>query len=309
MRAASSVLALLVVAAGAPSVAGADPKSAADKTFERGRQLMMKKQYAEACAAFERSQELDPQLGTLFNLADCEAQMGKVATAWKIYRDLVASDSNVDRKRLSAESVAMLEPKLPRVVVAIATRPRKLKVRIDGEDATASVGVATPVDPGPHTVTASAPGYRDWTGSAEPNAGHTETVNIELEALETIAAPPERETEKVDAVAPSAAPGHGRAGKLVVLGGAVITGAGLGVGALAFSKWNTEQDCATCTGADKRSQAHDARVLGDVSTAVVAVGLVAVGAGIYLWHSSSSAAIVAPRIGPEQAGAMIVGRF
>src|SRR5215470_18019771 len=99
VRVASSALLLVAVA----GIAAGDPHDVAEQQFVRGRALMKQHKYAEACAAFEQSQRLDPQLGTLFNLADCEVEIGKVASAWKIYRELEKSDPNPDRRALSAE--------------------------------------------------------------------------------------------------------------------------------------------------------------------------------------------------------------
>ncbi|HEY1549617.1 MAG TPA: tetratricopeptide repeat protein, partial [Kofleriaceae bacterium] len=109
MRAATDVARALLVVIGLARVAFADPGHVADETFERGRALMAKKQYAEACAAFEQSQRLDPQFGTLFNLADCEVQLGKLATAWGRYRELERTDSNQERRALSAQLATQLE--------------------------------------------------------------------------------------------------------------------------------------------------------------------------------------------------------
>jgi hypothetical protein len=53
------------------------------------------------------------------------------------------------------------------------------------------------------------------------------------------------------------------------------------------------------------SLSHDARVLGDVSTALVIAGLAAAGAGVYLWRTSETSAQVVP----AGAGVAVAGRF
>jgi len=50
-------------------VAAADP--AAEKLFRDGRALLQENKLAEACAAFERSDAIEPRIGTVLNLADC----------------------------------------------------------------------------------------------------------------------------------------------------------------------------------------------------------------------------------------------
>src|SRR5688572_11377058 len=91
LRVAAAALALWTIVA-APAPARADNRAVAESEFLRGRQLMSEKKVAEACDAFARSQHLDPQFGTQFNLAQCWEQLGKVASAWAAYRELAQRD-------------------------------------------------------------------------------------------------------------------------------------------------------------------------------------------------------------------------
>ena len=92
MRSATSI-AIITLLAAAPVHAQRkdaptkDPRDIATATalFDRGRELLKQHSYQEACAAFENSQQLDPQFGTLYNLAECSTQLGKLATAWLAY--------------------------------------------------------------------------------------------------------------------------------------------------------------------------------------------------------------------------------
>ena len=69
----------------------ADATTAAEETFNKGRELLKQGKYAAACTEFEQSQKLDPQFGTQYNLAGCYDQIGKLATAWNLYRELAKS--------------------------------------------------------------------------------------------------------------------------------------------------------------------------------------------------------------------------
>ena len=109
----SSTLIGLFLAADAPAQSAA---AAAEQLFRDANTLLAKGQTHEACAKFSESQKLDPQLGTLLNLATCHEKEGKVATAWTEYSELVdqAGKQN-DKKRLAygKKKVAELDGQLP----------------------------------------------------------------------------------------------------------------------------------------------------------------------------------------------------
>ncbi|MEO8554961.1 MAG: hypothetical protein ABI678_33510, partial [Kofleriaceae bacterium] len=89
----------------------------ADDHFKRGRELLKVGKFREACEQFEKSQALDPALGTQFNIAQCDAETGKLATALATYREVVARDTNAARKRAATEAIARLEQRVPHLVV------------------------------------------------------------------------------------------------------------------------------------------------------------------------------------------------
>jgi hypothetical protein len=169
-------LGLATAARAQPSASGA-----ATLSFDKGRALMKEKKYAEACAAFEQSQKLDPQIGTLYNLGACYAQLGKIASAWTAYREVGQRDTNAGRKKEANRRAKELEPKLPKLLLAIAPAPPGLAVAMNGIDVTGLVGTETPVDPAEYKLKATAPGYAAWETTAKIGAeGKTFTIAIEL---------------------------------------------------------------------------------------------------------------------------------
>src|SRR5688500_15209686 len=101
----SRLLPLAVVVALSPSIARAQSSAAqAEQLFKDGKSLMGAKQYAEACDAFAASQELDPQLTTLMNLADCREKNGQLATAWSLFLEVERATRNDSAQKAINES-------------------------------------------------------------------------------------------------------------------------------------------------------------------------------------------------------------
>lgn len=295
--------ALAVCSVCVASIALADTnKDTAERLFNQGRDLLAQKKYAEACAAFEQSQRLDPEFGTEFNLAACDVEIGKLAAAWNLYHELARSDSKPARRQASSDLAEKLDARVPRLVVDMSDKPSGLAVTIDGADSTSLVGVEVRVDLGEHVVVATAPGMREERKTVKTaHEGETRTVTIHLVPTSSVP-PPAKPTPIVET------PSSSRAtyGKVAVIGGSVIAGAGLAIGAYAISTWNDAQSCTTC---DRTSTAHSAVVAGDISTVMVIVGVVPVIAGVYLWKTAGSSATIAPHASSDSAGLSVVGRF
>jgi len=80
----SGVLAALALSAPAHAQSSG---AQAETLFRQGKDLLAKGQIAEACAAFDASQKLDPNIATLLNQAACREKNGQLATAWGLFLD------------------------------------------------------------------------------------------------------------------------------------------------------------------------------------------------------------------------------
>ena len=73
----------------APLIARAEPtaqdRALAETLFRDGRALVQAGKVAEGCTKLADSQQLDPQMGTLLNVALCQEQQGKTASAWAAF--------------------------------------------------------------------------------------------------------------------------------------------------------------------------------------------------------------------------------
>lgn len=147
-------------------VATRSDAAAARQLFDEARTLAKKGQYAEACPKFEQSYRADPGIGTLFNLADCWEHTGRIASAWRTFRDVAdeaARSHQRDREQVALKRAQALMPRLPNVLVRVAASVEGLELLQDGVPlARVDLDKPFPIDPGKHSFEARAPGKRSW---------------------------------------------------------------------------------------------------------------------------------------------------
>ncbi len=160
----------------------------AEALFQRGQRLMTERKFAQACAAFDESQKLDPTISTLLNQAHCREKNGQLATAWSHFlqaeretRD--ASDAATQKlHKVAQERAAKLEPRVSKlkIIVSAKNRINGLEISRNGERVTdATWNVALPVDGGSYAITARAPGVPEWSTTVTiDQAGDLETVKV-----------------------------------------------------------------------------------------------------------------------------------
>jgi len=280
VRIAAALLLSLAVA----GVAAAAP-SAADEAFERGRALMTAGKIAEACAAFEDSLRLDFQLGTLFNLAQCDARRGKLATALAAFRRIAREDTaNATRAARARELADALDKRVPHLRIALAGGTAQ--VTLDG----APVDIAAPlaVDLGTHVVAA---GREQRTITV---AKEGETIDVALALAPPPPAPPPapppttpmpREVPPPGPPPMPPPPHRSRAPALITLAvGAAVAGTGLVVGGFAWARWRDAERLGMTDPMAADREVDHVRTLGNASTVLVAVGAAAIAVGVYLWR-------------------------
>src|SRR4051812_42972052 len=101
----SLCLLLGVTLAGRPCLADESPdKAAAEALYQLGQQLLKAGDFANACPKLEASNSLDPGVGTLLLLGDCQEKLGKLASSWATFREaasLATSRNDADRARVA----------------------------------------------------------------------------------------------------------------------------------------------------------------------------------------------------------------
>lgn len=154
---------------------------AAEKLFQDGKAFMKEGKLAEACDAFRRSSELEPRVGTLLNLANCEEKRGHFAVAWSTFIEAraLAKRQNDERADEADKRAAALAPKLSYLTIKVAERPPALVVKRNSADVPAAeLDHEVPVDPGSYAVEASAPGHAAFKRSIDIALGAHAVVEI-----------------------------------------------------------------------------------------------------------------------------------
>jgi hypothetical protein len=144
-----------------PYVEAPVDRARADTLFREGRQLAEDGKLAQACNKFGESLGFDPTPGTLMNLADCEEQLGRLASAWTHWRQLLrALPQTGDPRRDHAQRrLDDVESRLPSLAIRGAPgMPSGARVLLDDFPiGDRSVGRSLLVGPGDHVVTVEAP--------------------------------------------------------------------------------------------------------------------------------------------------------
>ncbi|HEY8079383.1 MAG TPA: hypothetical protein VIF62_34870 [Labilithrix sp.] len=292
------IFSLTAMLAAAPSVAFAQAPSAdalaAEAAFRDGKALVAAGKTSEACAKFAESERLDPQLGTLLYLATCHAQEGKSATAWAEYlqaADQASRAHDATREKIARDRADKLAPSVPRLTIQIDASNPAVDLSLDGQPVHASAGVPIPVDPGKHTIAASAASRKPWSQSIDVAAGG---ARVAVPALEIV-------SEKVDEPPPPPPPPkpeepkHPSTTKWIGWGAVALGVVGIGVGSAfgvkSLSNKSASDDACNagaCTAAGLASY-DDARSAARVADVAIGVGIVAVVVGVVLILVSPSA--------------------
>jgi len=307
---------LLLAAAPAAAESSAEDKAAAQALFDQGSALMAKGDFEAACPKLEASLQRFDGIGTRGKLAQCYEKVGKIASAWAMYRevDALASKSGDSRRATVARDAAKaLEPRVPHLTINVpdASRVDQMTVRRDGAVLDSGAwGAPIAVDPGQHHLEVSAPGYEAWSKDVDIAESANESIDIPaLTALPPEATPPTTSTSSEGGVTAEVKPESTPYAPIAMVAmgvGVVSLGVGTYFGLRASSKWNGAFDDGHCNsstnqcdaaGQDQTDQARSAATLSNV---FIGAGVVLAAGGAALWF-------LAPKEkGPEKAGLAVV---
>jgi len=341
-----AVLACCLIAAATP--AHAQPaKAQAEVLYNDGRTLMTAGKTAEACAAFEQSQKLDPAVTTLIAHATCREKLGQLATAWGLFLDAerqtrsASNDTTAQLHQIALDRAAKLEPRVSKLTISVPDKSKidRLEILRDTERIPAVMwNRALPVDGGTYTITARTPGASEWS-TRVTLAAEADTKAVDIPDLRNLKkdldeppkapavtgplttpapAPPPTGAEQ-PSIPPKTPDSPGRRSSVLP----IAVGAGAVVllgGALGFSLWgNSTYDDAKAELMDqaRRDSLYDSANLKRYTAeglAVAGVGCAGVAVWLYLRQRSSRAETTSARAGhlmiaPTASGIGLVGQF
>lgn len=322
---ASGSLAVALVVTPADAQPAAPNDKAADAAFQEGRTLMGQGKLAEACAKLAESDRLAASGRAVLNLADCFERRAMVASAYAKFLEAAVravEAGRADAEHHARERAARLEPRLPRLTLAVPkeTDSADLDVRLDGRSLPRSAwGSAEAVDPGAHTLEATAAGGRTWSSTFTAQEGKAQRIELRWPEAAKSDAPPAAPPAPTLAVS-TPRPTGSDASSVKPL---AITALGLGaigvvVGSYAGLQVLNAKSVVNdhCTNHQCDQEGYDAASRGStfqyVAPIAFAVGLGGIAAGSYLLLRPSpktASVAVTPTTNGRSAGVFARGSF
>lgn len=303
----SSCVSLIVLFASSTALAQS-PSVQAEALFNHGKKLMKEAKYAEACAAFDASEELEPLISTELNQADCREQNRQLATAWEWF--LKAAENSRQRadapgKQMHALAVKRAERLASRVSTLTITSTEhvdgiQVHIRIEGRESQLIEPRRwnlLPIDGGRVEITATAPGREPQISS----------IDVPIEGGATRFVVPVLTTGKPDVVVtvptkpvepkplspaeppPRSAPPRHRSKLWPIVASSVALGLE-GVAAFAFrqAKDKYEEAIGQPNNVTQDRQWNDANKLRYLAEGAAIAGLATAGVAVWLWVRTPS---------------------
>ncbi|HET8734420.1 MAG TPA: PEGA domain-containing protein, partial [Anaeromyxobacteraceae bacterium] len=166
-----------------PAAPPADPGAEARAAYRRGADLYRAGKYREAIAAFEEADRLKPSPALQFNIGQAREKMGEAAAALAAFARYLRLEPSAPNREAVLRSVKVLEGRLATTglqMLHVTTDPPGADVSVDGA-AAGPAPLDAPFLPGPHAVSASAPGRRSATREVLLGLDRSLEVNLVLE--------------------------------------------------------------------------------------------------------------------------------
>jgi hypothetical protein len=300
----------------------------AETLFREGKDLMAKGKIAEACAAFDASQKLEPTISALLNLAACREKNSQLATAWGLFleaeRQTRTANDDATRQlhQVAISKAEKLEPRLSTLTITVSPENRVggLQILRGGEPVESGAwNKALPIDGGTYKISASAPGNAEWSSTITVANEH-DAKSLEIPKLKAAALGPAHVA--ASATSPATEPTEPASPRSKILplalGGAALL---LGGGALAFelSARSTYSDAKNELDDNRQaSRWHSANNKRYVAEGLSVAGLACAGVAVWLYlrrgdesqvTAQASRVHLLPIVAGDSAGLVVMGSY
>jgi len=320
LRGSLLMLPALSVGLSARTASAQDKKelSRARAQFQRAIELEQAGNYSTALEQFRDVGQVRMTPQVRFHIASCEEKLGRLVTALGGYQLAYADADSVgeDFKAEVNTAVSRLQASIPKLVIQRGAGAEAAEIQLDGVALGASsVGVPVPLDPGPHAISAKAPGALPFSQTVTILENEQKTVDITLspEPQEARPAVDTSTSTPVDKGNPRLVP--------YVIGGVGIASL-IGSGVLFALRQSTlhdlEAQCGPNRDACPSSAAGDysnLKLYNVTSQVALGVGVACVGTSVTMLllqrkHAPASAGMTLVPSAPNSlAGASLAGRF
>jgi tetratricopeptide (TPR) repeat protein len=109
----TSLVIALALVANARSVSAETHAERAERLWRQGKALVANDHVDEACDSFQASLDLDAQIGTMLNLADCRAKQERFIEAYSLFEQAAKEADRTDkhgRAAFARQQMELLEP-------------------------------------------------------------------------------------------------------------------------------------------------------------------------------------------------------
>jgi hypothetical protein len=321
-----------------PALAQTDEQRAAARTaateavhaFDEGR-------YADAADLCKRAESLMHAPTHLLLLARSQVKLGHLVAAQEAYFKIKGEELAADAPKAfgkaqqsAADELAALAPRVPKLKITVeGANPKEVSLTIDGASFSAAlIGLASPVDPGSHTIAGRTASSRAQSVTLTVPEGSTQSVTLKFEATATPAGEPATNQTPAPAV-PEQPPAAAKESAGVPVGAWVgfgVGAAGLIAGGVfvllnrmdrtAANNDCNAMGCPLSKQSDITSLDNQANTAAMLSWIGLGVGVAGVGTGAVLYlvrgkkaSSDSAAAQVHPWVGPQGGGLGLTGVF
>jgi len=210
---ASVIVGAVLAGAPGPAFAQSDEQRAGARTLAtEGSQAFNEGRFKDAVDLFSKAESLVHAPPHLLFMARAHAKLGQFVKAREAYLKIVkeqlapnAPQAFHDAQSAAEEERKLVEPHIGRLTINVegADKAKDLSVAVDGQPVSSVLlGVPQPMDPGEHTVTATATGFKAAPATATLKDAGQGSVALKLEVDDSV--PPPAATPA--AVAPGSAP-------------------------------------------------------------------------------------------------------